>query len=149
MWEPEKDSYPLPQIQEVIESLISAGHFSYLDLKAGFWQIPMDEALKQYTAFAMGNIGFFEYKHMPFGLCNTLATFQSLMQNCVGEPNLTYCLIYLNDMIIFSKMEEEHLHCLCIVFKCSESTIWNSSQPSMNSSRMRSIIWLTMSPRKV
>ena len=54
-----KDSYPLPQIQEAIESLVGAGYFSCLDLKVGFWQIAMDEVLKQYTAFTVGNLGFF------------------------------------------------------------------------------------------
>ena len=54
---------------------------------------------------------------MPFGLCNIPATFQRLMQNCLCELNLTYCLIYLDDMIIFSKMEEEHLHHLHVVFE--------------------------------
>ena len=55
-----KDSYPLLRIQEALGSLVSAGHFSCLDLKSGFWQIKMDESLKQYTAFALGNLGFFE-----------------------------------------------------------------------------------------
>ena len=55
-----KDYYPLPQIQEVIESLMSAGYFSSLDQKAGFWQIAMDKASKQYTAFKVGNLGFFK-----------------------------------------------------------------------------------------
>ena len=55
-----KDSYPLPRIQEVLESLVGAGHFSCLDLKSGFWQIRMDEVSKQYTAFTVGNLGFFE-----------------------------------------------------------------------------------------
>ena len=54
-----KDSYPLPLIQEAIESLVGVGYFSCLDLKVGFWQIAMDEALKQYTAFTIGNLGFF------------------------------------------------------------------------------------------
>ena len=49
-----KDSYPLPQIQEALESLVGASHFSCLDLKSGFWQIKMDEALKQYTTFTGG-----------------------------------------------------------------------------------------------
>ena len=52
-----KDSYPLPQIQEAIESLVGAGYFSCLDLKVGFWQITMDKASKQYTAFTVGNLG--------------------------------------------------------------------------------------------
>ena len=71
-----KDSYPLPRIQEALESLVDAGHFSRLDLKSGLWQIRMDEASKQYTTFTAGNLGFFECNRMPFGLCNALATFQ-------------------------------------------------------------------------
>ena len=112
-----KDSYPFPWIQEAIESLVGTGYFSFLDLKAQFWQITMDEASKQYTAFTSGNIGFFDCECMMFGLCNAPAMFQRLMQNCLGELNLTYCLIYLDDMIIFPKTEGEHVHCLCIVFE--------------------------------
>ena len=74
-----KDSYPLPRIQEVLESLVGAGHFSCFDLKSGFWQIKMDKVLKQYTAFTVGNFGIFECNCMPFGLCNTPVTFQWLM----------------------------------------------------------------------
>ena len=55
-----KDSYPLPRIQEVLESLADTGHFSCLDLKSGFWQIKMEEASKQYTAFTVGNFGVFQ-----------------------------------------------------------------------------------------
>ena len=113
-----KDSYPLPQIQEALESLVGTSHFSCLDLKSGFWQIRMDEALKQYTTFTVGNLGFFECDRMPFGLCNALATFQWLMQNCMGELNFVYCLIYLDNLILFSHTTEEHLHHLCIVFDC-------------------------------
>ena len=71
-----KDSYPLPRIQEVLETLVGADHFSCLDLKSGFWQIKMEEASKQYTTFTVGNLGFFKCDHMPLGLCNVLATFQ-------------------------------------------------------------------------
>ena len=53
---------------------------------------------------------------MPFGLCNTLAMFQRLMQNCLSELNLIYYLIYLDDIIIFLQMAEEHLHRLHVVF---------------------------------
>ena len=75
-----KGSYPLPQIQEALESLVGAGHFSCLDLKLGFWQIKMEEVLKQYTTFTVGNLGFFfKCDYMPFGLCNVPATFQRLM----------------------------------------------------------------------
>ena len=92
-------SYPLPRIQEALESLVGAGYFSCLDLKLGFWQIKMEEPSKQYTAFTVGNLGFFKCDRMPFGLCNVLATFRRLMQNCHGELNLIYCLIYLDDII--------------------------------------------------
>ena len=111
-----EDSYPLPRIQEALESLVGTGHFSCLDLKSGFWQIKMDELSKQYSTFTLGNLGFYKCDHMPFGLCNMPATFQRLMQKCLGELNLTYCLIYLDDIIIFLQMAEEHLACLCIIF---------------------------------
>ena len=68
----------LPRIQEVLESLVGAGHFSCLDLKSGFWQIKMDKASKQYTAFTVVNLGFFECDRMPFGLCNTQLLFNGL-----------------------------------------------------------------------
>ena len=104
-----KDSYPLPRIQEALESLVGAGHFSCLDLKSGFWQIKMEEASKQYTTFTVGNLGVLECDSMPFGLCNALATFQQLMQNCLGKLNLIYCFIYLDDLIVFLQTMKEHL----------------------------------------
>ena len=113
-----KDSYPLPRIQEVLKSLVDAGHFSCLDLKSRFWQIKMDEASKQYTTFTMGNLGFFECDRMPFGLCYMPATFQQLMQNCMGELNFIYCLIYLDDLIMISQTAEEHLYPLHVLFDC-------------------------------
>ena len=76
----------------------------------------MDEALKQYIIFTVGNLGSFECEHMPFGLSNATATFQRLMQKCLGERNRTHCLVYLDNVIVFLKMEEEHLKHLCIVF---------------------------------
>ena len=54
---------------------------------------------------------------MPFGLCNALVTFQCLMQNTLGELNLTYSVIYLDDVIVFGRMEEEHLERLCVVLE--------------------------------
>ena len=112
----EKDSDPLPRIQEALESLVGAGHFSCLDLKSGFWQIKMEEASKQYTTFTVGTLGFFDCNRMPFGLCNAPATFQWLMQNYLGKLNLIYCLIYLDDLIMFLQTTEEHLHWLHVVF---------------------------------
>ena len=111
-----KDSYSLPRTQVALESLVGAGHFSYLDLKSRFWQIKMVEMSQQYTACTVGNLGFFKWDRMPFGLCNAPATFQWLMQICMGELNLIYCLIYLDNLIVFLKMAEEHLHQLHVIF---------------------------------
>ena len=111
-----KDSHPLPCICETLESLTGAAHFSTFDMNSGFWQVPMDEESKQYTAFTLGSMGLYECESMPFGLCNTPPTFQRLMQNCLGELNLTYCLIYLDDVIVFSDTPEEHFWRMRVVF---------------------------------
>ena len=111
-----KDSYPLPRIQEVIGEFGRCWTFFLLRPQVGFWEIKMEEASKQYTTFTVGNLGFFECNCMPFGLCNVLATFPRLMQNCLGKFNLIYCLIYLDNIIMFSWTAEEHLHRLCVVF---------------------------------
>ena len=62
-------------------------------------------------------MGVYEFLCMPYGLCNAPAMFQHLMQNCLGELNLTYALIYLDDVIVYSKTEEEHLVCLCAMLE--------------------------------
>ena len=77
----------------------------------------MAEESRQYTAFTVGSTGVYEFLHMPYGLCNTPAMFQCLMQNCLGELNLRYTLIYLDDVIVYSKTEEEHLMCLCAILE--------------------------------
>ena len=112
-----KDAYPLHHMQETMESMVGTRHFSCMDLKSGFWQAKMDEESRQYTAFTVGSMGVYEFLHMPYSLCNAPATFQHLMQNCLGELNLTYALIYLDDMIIYSKTEEEHLVRLCAILE--------------------------------
>ena len=112
-----KDSYPLLWIQEALESMVGLVHFSSMDFKSGFWQIKMAQGSQQYMAFMVGNLGFYEFTRMPFGLCNAPAMFQHLMQNTLGELNVTYCVIYLDNVIVFGCMEEEHLDCLRVVFK--------------------------------
>ena len=111
-----KDAYPLPQMQETMESMVGARFFSTMDLKSGFWQVKMAKDSQQYTAFTVGSMGVYEFLRMLYGLCNTSVTFQRLMQNCLRELNLTYALIYLDNVIVFSRTEEEHLHCLRVVF---------------------------------
>ena len=70
--------------------MAGATHFSSMDLKSRFWQVKMAPGSQPYMAFTVGNLGFYEFTRMPFGLCNTPATFQRLMQNTLGELNLTY-----------------------------------------------------------
>ena len=112
-----KDSYPLPRIQEALESIAGDAHFSTMDFKSGFWQVHMAPESQQYTTFTVGNLGFYEFTRMPFGLCNAPVTFQHLMQNTLGELNLTYCIIYLDDVIVYGCTEEEHLEQLRIVLE--------------------------------
>ena len=99
-----------------MESMVGARFFSTMDLKSGFWQVKMAKDSQQYTAFTVGSMGVYEFLRMLYGLCNAPATFQRLIENCLGELNLTYTLIYLDDVIVFSRTEEEHLHRLRVVF---------------------------------
>ena len=112
-----KDSHPLPCIGETLDSLVGSAIYSTFDLTSGFWQVSMAEESKQYTAFTLGSMGLFECDRMPFGLCNAPTMFQRLMQNCLSELNLTYCLIYLDDVIVYSKDPEQHLARMQVVFE--------------------------------
>ena len=93
----------------MMESLVGTRYFSTVDLKSSFWQIKMAEGSRQYTAFTVGSLGIYEFLRMPYGLCNAPATFQHLMQNCLGELNLQYALIYLDDVIVYSCTPKDHL----------------------------------------
>ena len=104
-----KDAYSLPRIDETLDCLGGAIIFTSLDLKSGYWQVEMDKESKALTAFTVGPLGFYEYERMPFGLTNALTTFQCLMESFLGELHLNWCIIYLNDIIVFSKTPEEHL----------------------------------------
>ena len=72
----------------------------------------MDEESKPLTAFTVSPLGSYECERMPFGLTNAPATFQCLMESCLGELHLSWCIIYLDDIIVFSKTPEEHLKLL-------------------------------------
>ena len=112
-----KDAYSLPKIESILDSLIGAQIFSTLDLKAGYWQVEMAEECKAYTAFTCGPLGFYECDTMPFGATNAPATFQRLMHDCLGDLNMNWCIVYLDDIIIFSDTKEEHLKRLKAVFQ--------------------------------
>ena len=98
-----KDAYSLPRIEDALDSLNGACIFTSLDLKSGYWQVELDEESIPLTAFTVGPLGFYKCVRMPFGLTNAPATFQRLMESCLGELHLDWCIIYLDDIIIFSK----------------------------------------------
>ena len=105
-----KDGYSLPRIEDTLDCLHGAVWFSTLDLKSRYWQVELEEEAKPLTAFTMGPLGFWECECMPFGLTNAPATFQRLMESCLGELHLNWCII------VFSQTPEEHLHRLQAVF---------------------------------
>ena len=111
-----KDAYSLPRIDETLDFLGGSVIFTSLDLKSGYWQVEMDEMSKQLTAFTVGPLGFYECERMPFGLTNAPATFQRLMESCLGDLHLNWCIIYLDDIIVFSQMPKEHIKRLRGVF---------------------------------
>lgn len=109
-----KDVYPMPRIDDALDTLQGAQFFSSLDLRSGYWQIPMDEADKEKTAFATPD-GLFEFNVMPFGLCNAPATFERMIDNVLRGLKWKTCLCYLDDIVIFSSTFDEHLHRLDVV----------------------------------
>ena len=88
-----------------------------MDLKSGYWQVELDEESIPLTAFTVGPLGFYECVRMPFGLTNAPATFQRLMESCLGELHLDWCIIYLDDVIIFLKNPDDHITRLEGVFE--------------------------------
>ncbi|GFW65423.1 hypothetical protein TNCV_4410311 [Trichonephila clavipes] len=88
-----------------------------MDLRSGYWQIEIDEAYREKTAFITPE-GLYEFKVMPFGLCNAPATFERMMDNLLRHFKWTMCLCYLDDIIVFSETFEDHLIRLRLVLKC-------------------------------
>ena len=111
-----KDAYSLPRI-ETLDTFLGSTIFTTLDLKAGYWQVEMAEECKAFTAFTCGPLGFYECETMPFGATNAPATFQRLMHNCLGDLNMTWCVVYLDDIIDFSDNPKGHIVRLEAVFK--------------------------------
>ena len=97
-----KDSYVLPRIEELLDALARSKYFSVLDMKSGYHQIELAEEHKETTAFTVAPLGFFEYNRMAMGLANAPATYQRLMEECLGYLHLTVCLVFLDDIIIVS-----------------------------------------------
>ncbi len=111
-----KDAFPLPRIEESMDALSGAKIFSVLDLQSAYNQVEVAEEDRPKTAFTTP-FGLFEYLRMPFGLCNAPSTFQRLMQQAFDGDIFNILLVYLDDIIVFSKNVEDHLTRLERVFQ--------------------------------
>ena len=114
-----RDMYPLPRVDDVLERLAGAKYFTCLDLKSGYWQVPVSVKDRHKTAFVTPD-GLFEFNAMPFGLANAPPTFQRLMDTVLGSLKWTACMVYLDDILVFGRTFEEHLHNLSLVLTALE-----------------------------
>ena len=110
-----KDSFPIPNISDILDSLGESKYFSTLDLKSGFFQIAIDENSRHFTAFTCKN-GLFQFKRLPFGLQNSPSIFSRLMQHVLAGVNRKICYSYINDVIVFGKSIIEHMENLQTIF---------------------------------
>ncbi len=109
-----KDAYPLPRVEESLDALGNAQLFSTLDLTAGYFQVAVSEKDCEKTAVTTP-FGLYEWTRMPFGLCNAPATFQRLMGVVLGDLTFDVLLVYLDDVIVFSRDFQSHCERLELV----------------------------------
>lgn len=115
-------TFPLPRLEDVFDTIgtTQAKFFSTLDLASGFWQIPMDEETKHKSAFVTPT-GVYQWKRMPFGLVNAPASFQALMTHVLRGLNWKTCLVYVDDILVFSNSFTDHLKHLDEIFSRLQS----------------------------
>src|ERR1043165_7042889 len=101
------DKYPLPNIDEMLTNFYEATIFTTLDLAAAYWQIMLRNKDKAKTAFLTRN-GQYQFRVMSFGLNNALATFQKLMNKILRKYLYKFCIVYFDDIIIYSRNVKEH-----------------------------------------
>lgn len=101
------DQYTVPKIEDALACLNGSKWFSVLDLRSGYYQVPMNETDKEKTAFICP-LGFYQFERMPQGVSGAPATFQRIMERTVGDMNLLEVLVYLDDLIVFGATLEEH-----------------------------------------
>ena len=110
-----KNSYPLPRIDDVLANLQGSQYFTCLDLRSGYWQIPVDEMSQDITAFTCF-AGLYSFRKLPFGLSIAPALFSELMNKTLSGIQHKFATAYLDDIIIYSKTFEEHLEHIETVF---------------------------------
>uniref|UniRef100_A0A8C2HN42 ribonuclease H n=1 Tax=Cyprinus carpio TaxID=7962 RepID=A0A8C2HN42_CYPCA len=111
-----KDAHPLPHQADVLAALGGNALFCTMDLTSGYYNIPLHEEDKKFTAFS-SPLGLHEYNRLPQGLCNSPATFMRMMLTIFGDQNFMSLLCYLDDLLVFGKTEEECLQRLELVFQ--------------------------------
>ena len=110
-----KDSHPLPRVDDTLDALAGATWFSTLDFSDGYWQVEVAEEDRQKTAFTTGH-GLYQFRSMPMGLTNAPATFQRFMELVLKGLPWHICMVYLDDILIYSRSFDEHLAALGEVF---------------------------------
>jgi hypothetical protein len=110
-----RDAYPLPLVDELLDQVGDSVYRSSMDLIAGYWQIALKEEDKEKTAFSVGN-GLYEFNVVPFGLTNAPSSFQRNMEALLAGLTWVCCLVYMDDIIVYSRSFEEHLQHLQAVF---------------------------------
>ena len=104
-----KDVYPLPRIDDIMDTLGGSRYFTSLDLASGYWQVELDAESAPKSAFAT-HCGLYEFARMPFGMCNAPATFQRLMEVVLSGLLWKECFAYLDDVLVCSRSFQEHLN---------------------------------------
>lgn len=113
------DRYPIPEISDVLGKLGNSKFFSILDLKSGFHQIPLKNSDIEKTAFSINN-GKYEFTRLPFGLKNAPSIFQRALDDILRDHIGRTCYVYIDDIVIFSKSEEDHIRDIHDIFKTLE-----------------------------
>jgi hypothetical protein len=116
-------SYPLPRIESCLDSLGGARYYSTLDCRSGFWQVPMDEESKDKTLFVTCK-GLWRFKVLPYGLHNSPALFQRLVDCVLAGLAWQSCVVYVYDVVVYANDFEQHLERLSIVFdRCQKANL--------------------------
>jgi hypothetical protein len=110
-----RNSAPLPQIDDTLDALAGAKYFTSLDLHSGYHQLRIADQDVPKTSFKT-HMGQFQFKVLPFGLCNAPATFQATMNKIFAPYLHKFVVVYLDDIMIYSRSEEEHKQHLALVF---------------------------------